>query len=136
MDRKVRLLVCGDRLWTDLGAIEHYIWRFSPACIIEGEANGADSCARIAGEAIGIPVIKFPANWRLYGNGAGPIRNLQMLKEGKPDVVFAFHNHIQNSKGTKNMINAALLDSNVTLIILFSYVNGTIKFKTIEEHVK
>ena len=31
-----------------------------------------------------------------------------MLVEGKPDIVVAFHNEIENSKGTKNMVNQAL----------------------------
>lgn len=36
-----------------------------------------------------------------------PIRNKQMLDEGKPDLVLAFHTDIENSKGTKNMIYQA-----------------------------
>ena len=30
-----------------------------------------------------------------------------MIDEGKPDFVAAFHNNIDQSKGTKNMINQA-----------------------------
>jgi hypothetical protein len=49
-------------------------------------------------------VYSFPADWETYGKAAGPIRNTQMLTEGNPDMVAAFHNDISKSKGTKNMI--------------------------------
>ena len=49
----------------------------------------------------------FPADWKKYGRAAGPIRNKQMLNEGKPDLVLAFHTNIENSKGTKSMIQIA-----------------------------
>jgi hypothetical protein len=60
-----------------------------------------------AAAQLGIPVLRFPAEWRKYGHNAGPLRNIQMLSEGKPTLVFAFHDFIQNSKGTKHMVNAA-----------------------------
>ena len=49
-----------------------------------------------------IPIKRFPADWSL-GRKAGPIRNRQMLVEGKPDVVYAFYQDKKKSKGTKNM---------------------------------
>jgi hypothetical protein len=79
-----------------------------PEVVIEGEAKGADTLARQAAEYFGIPVLAYPANWDRYGAAAGPIRNRQMLMEGCPDAVVAFHNDIQTSKGTKNMIAQAL----------------------------
>lgn len=72
--------------------------------IIHGDAPGADSIAGAVGEQAGIPVDVYPALWKKYGRAAGPIRNMQMLTEGRPDWVYAFHNDIENSKGTKNMI--------------------------------
>ena len=76
--------------------------------IIEGECIGADKQSRIFAEKRGIQVLQFPADWKKYGKGAGPIRNTQMLIEGKPDIIVAFHNDIENSKGTKNMIIQSL----------------------------
>lgn len=43
-------------------------------------------------------LLRFPAKWNEHGKAAGPIRNQQMLTEGKPDVVFAFHDDIASSK--------------------------------------
>lgn len=49
----------------------------------------------------------FPADWKMYGRGAGPVRNRQMLKyacEEKP-LIIDFWNG--TSSGTKNMITQA-----------------------------
>jgi len=46
----------------------------------------------------------FPADWSRHGKSAGPIRNRQMLIEGRPDIVVAF----PGGKGTANMIKQAV----------------------------
>lgn len=121
----MRVLICGDRHWTDYRFI--YLWveelirvheevhhilkdypnGMEPLIIIEGEADGVDMMARVAAEELGIAVEKFPANWKKHGKAAGPRRNQQMLDEGKPDVIMAFHDDVENSKGTKDMIERA-----------------------------
>jgi hypothetical protein len=55
---------------------------------------------------MGLSEIECPAKWEEHGKAAGPIRNRQMLTH-KPAMVIAFHNDIQKSKGTKDMITAA-----------------------------
>jgi hypothetical protein len=75
--------------------------------VIEGEAKGADRLAGIVADELGIPVMKFPAQWGLYGKAAGPIRNQQMLDEGKPDEVWVFHDSLSTSKGSKDMAERA-----------------------------
>ena len=103
----MRVLFCGDRNWTNYKVICDIMTYFKPDVVIEGETKGADSLSRDAAEYFGIQVLKFPADWDKYGGAAGPIRNTQMLTEGKPDLVVAFHNDIKNSKGTLNMVNQA-----------------------------
>jgi Protein of unknown function (DUF2493). len=102
----MRILVCGSRHFNDyellsktLGGIPDITY------IIEGEARGADRLSAQWAERMGVPVQRFPADWDHYGKRAGPIRNLQMLREGKPDMVVAFL--APNSRGTKNMIEIA-----------------------------
>lgn len=68
--------------------------------IIHGAARGADTLAGKWAKANGIPVIEFPADWNKHGKRAGPIRNQQMLDEGKPDVVIAF----RGGQGTADMV--------------------------------
>lgn len=87
--------------------------------LIEGGADGADDAA--AAWAEDSPMhshnehpddppfehLKFKADWLSYAKAAGPIRNKKMLDEGKPDLVIAFHDDIDNSKGTKHMVGIA-----------------------------
>jgi len=100
----MRLLICGDRNWTNKELIRKYIFSLKPDVIIEGCARGADSIAGKLAREYNIELEEYPANWKKYHIIAGPIRNKQMLVEGKPDFILAFHNDIKNSKGTKNMV--------------------------------
>lgn len=108
---KQRVLICGDRDWTNreliLKTLRDVQQTYGVEVVIEGEAQGADTIGRLAADVIGIPVLRYPADWRRHGKAAGPIRNVQMLKEGKPTLVLAFHNYIENSKGTKHMVTIA-----------------------------
>lgn len=81
----------------------HVLDRIRPAKIIHGGANGADSLAHQYAHISGIPVTVYPADWKKHGRGAGPIRNAQMLTEGKPDLVVAF----PGGTGTKDMVTRA-----------------------------
>ena len=103
----MRLLVCGDRDWTDFGAIKGRIALIGPGLIIEGGARGADRLAGMAAEALGVPVHIFVADWHRHGKAAGVLRNQEMLDKGKPDLVLAFHDNIEASKGTKDMVSRA-----------------------------
>ena len=75
--------------------------------LIHGCAKGADLLAEQAWANLKIEgyVERFPADWVKHGKAAGPIRNKQMLDEGKPDLVIAFL--AKDSRGTKNMIEQA-----------------------------
>lgn len=106
----MKILVCGDRNWRDFGYIMGILSAFennfldSPIIVIEGEANGADKLAALAAGQLQIPVEPYPANWKQFGKSAGPIRNSEMLRLGKPDCVLAFHNDLAKSKGTLDMV--------------------------------
>jgi hypothetical protein len=74
--------------------------------IIHGAAKGADTIAGNIANKLGFQVVSVPAEWEKYGRAAGPIRNKIMLNM-EPDLVLAFHSDIENSKGTKNMVEIA-----------------------------
>lgn len=101
----MRVLVCGGREFSDalmLGEHLDAFHRSNPiTVIIHGDARGADTLAAQWARAHGIEVVAFPANWNLHGKSAGPIRNRQMLDEGKPDMVVAF----PGGAGTANMVD-------------------------------
>lgn len=120
---KNRILICGDRTWNDVHTIDVYISKLPKnTVIIHGACRGADTIAGERAKIHGLPVFPFPANWRKYGRKAGPIRNQNMIDNGKPCLVVAFHNNLFESKGTKDMIKRALKAS-IPVIILSSGVN-------------
>jgi len=105
----MRVLVCGSRDWELISLIRQELSKLDRgAVIIHGACRGADSIAGIAAQELGLRVREFPADWGRYGRAAGPIRNKQMLDEGKPDVVWAFHENFLKSKGTRNMVDLAM----------------------------
>jgi len=106
--KDLRILICGSRTWTDKQTIERYIQTLpKDTVIIEGECRGADRMAREIAEKYGLQIFGLEAEWKKYGKKAGPIRNEEMIKYGKPEIVIAFHNNIAESKGTKNMLMLA-----------------------------
>jgi hypothetical protein len=104
----MRVLVCGDRSWSDYKAIERELSLLPVnTTIIHGGARGADALAGDAARILNYTVIAYPARWDLYGKSAGPIRNREMLIDGMPELVLAFHPDISKSKGTKHMVQIA-----------------------------
>lgn len=113
---ELRILVCGDRNWEDYNLILDTLYDLQVAndgrfdntfVVIEGGAKGADKGAIWATGQLGCGLEHYPAQWKKYGKAAGIIRNQQMLDEGKPDLVLAFHDDIEHSKGTKDMVHRA-----------------------------
>lgn len=106
-----RVLICGSRDYDNSAKMTEVfdtLERTSKELIIiEGGARGADTMARRIAQKRGIWVEEYPALWDKYGKAAGPIRNAQMLKEGKPDIVYAFFTDHTRSKGTANMVAQA-----------------------------
>ncbi len=107
---KVKILVSGDRNWTDENSIREVLNKYDPqeTILIHGAARGADTLAANVAAELGFKkILPFKADWKQYGRAAGPIRNGQMLTEGKPDIIIAFHSDIEASKGTKDMLKRA-----------------------------
>lgn len=117
----VRVLVSGDRNWSDVRYVWEVLERIRRSAIeagdtefvvIEGQCphGGADRHASDWAEAnakSGVEHLPFPAKWDRYGKAAGPIRNQQMLDEGNPELVVAFHDALTQSRGTKDMVARA-----------------------------
>lgn len=120
-----RILITGDRDWnndTTLARVLKLHLQPERDFIIHGDARGADRMGAYIAQGLDVPkdrILAYPADWNRYHKAAGPIRNQQMLTEGKPTLVLAFHDHIQESKGTRDMIKRALFAK------LPVYLNGT-----------
>jgi len=65
--------------------------------ILSGCADGVDTSGELYGEAKGIPVEPYPADWTANGKAAGPIRNREMGEDAELVVLF------RGGVGTKNM---------------------------------
>lgn len=101
----MRLLVCGGRDFEDWTWLRQTLDRYAgdATVLICGMATGADLLALQWARQRGIEVLEFVPDWKRYGPSAGPIRNLAMLTEGKPDFVVAF----PGGRGTRNMLQLA-----------------------------
>ena len=115
----MRVLVCGGRNYHDKHKLDSVMDDLHKehvfTCVIHGGAKGADTLAGMWAKHLGIPIDLYRAPWKdfshpwskrksgRYGDYnvmAGPIRNQQMLDEGKPDLVVAFG----GGSGTADMI--------------------------------
>lgn len=107
----MRVLVCGSRDWKKRGPIQLVLRGMIveiDTVVIHGAAPGADSIAHMVAEELRFDCDPYPADWDTHGKKAGPIRNQQMLDEGKPDVVFAFVTRpLAESRGTADMVRRA-----------------------------
>lgn len=102
----MRVLICGGRDFAEFGrgfdALDALHARHAFTLVIEGGAKGGDACGRAWAHERNIPVQTFEADWSL-GRGTGPIRNVRMLTEGRPELVVAF----PGGRGTDHMCRIA-----------------------------
>ena len=104
--RAITVLVCGGRKYADKEWLEHRLSQLHEVrafgLLIHGGAKGADHLASLWAKSNGVATLCFPANWKAR-RATGPMRNKQMLAEGRPDLVIAF----DGGAGTANMIDTA-----------------------------
>lgn len=103
----VKVLVCGGREYQNIKRVFQVLdgltVEHGPLEIVQGGSFGADACASEWAYKRNRPDRQFPAEWHKHGRAAGPIRNQQMLEEGKPDLVVAF----PGGGGTADMVRRA-----------------------------
>ena len=114
----MRVLVCGGRDYADRDWLFQELDALRLArgvnVVISGCARGADTLGLEWAEARGIEVAPYPADWDRHRRAAGPIRNQQMLDEGKPDLVIAF----PGGRGTADMVKRATAVGVETVVIM------------------
>ena len=102
-----RLVVAGSRgfdSYERLSAeLNKYLAGRSNVTIISGTARGADRLGEKYAQEHGYKIEQVPAQWAKYHQGAGPIRNKQMVKTA--DAVLVFWDN--ESSGTRNIIECA-----------------------------
>jgi hypothetical protein len=107
MQHEFRVLVCGGRDYVDrdaaFAALDRADRKRTITVVIHGAYRGADDLADAWGKARLREVLPFPADWTRLGPRAGPVRNQQMLDEGRPHAVIA----LPGGRGTHDMIDKA-----------------------------
>lgn len=90
----MKVIVCGGRKYKDKAFVYKTldaIHKKTPITrLVQGGATGADMFAEQWAANNHIDRKTYNAEWKLWGKGAGPIRNKRMLYEEKPDLVVAF----------------------------------------------
>ncbi len=106
--RDVKVIVCGGRDYLDwdfvFAALDNVHAELNIVRLAHGKARGADALAGEWAISRGVEVQTYAANWRKYGNAAGPVRNVTMLRAEMPDLVIAF----PGGSGTSNMVMRAM----------------------------
>lgn len=102
--RPIRVCIAGTRTFNDYSLLKtiitHAFFDISRLHIISGHAKGADELGERFANENNLLLDIYPADWRLYRNRAGAIRNAEMAQVS--DCLVAFWDG--ESRGTKNMI--------------------------------
>lgn len=102
-----RVIIAGGRDFKDYDLLkkrlDYFLQKQEVVEIVTGACKGADILGQRYGDERGFPVVNFPAEWDVYGKGAGFKRNSLMANYATHLV--AFWNG--ESKGTKMMIDLA-----------------------------
>jgi len=111
------ILITGSRNWEDQELIRSALLPYAnkTVLLIHGDCRGADKLAGEVAEELNFQLSVAPANWKLYGRAAGPIRNKEMVTQAKKfqesgisTIVLAFHDSLHLSKGTKSCVEMAI----------------------------
>jgi hypothetical protein len=99
----MKCIIAGSRTIADYATVEKAIKdsKYDITEVVSGTARGVDKLGELWAENNNIPIKRFPANWDVYGNAAGPIRNRQMAEYADCAVVV----WDGSSRGSKHMIN-------------------------------
>lgn len=97
----MRVVVSGYRNYFDREIIERELVLANTTVLIHGDCKGVDKVAESIAKEKGWEILTFPYLHQ-YGKAGGPIRNEQMIVEGKPDYAVLFLS--KESRGTKNML--------------------------------
>lgn len=103
-----KVIIAGSRDFNDYELLEKTMDKLlqdvrGRIVVLCGEAHGADALGKRYAQERGYAVQSFPADWRLHGRAAGPLRNRQMAAAA--DACACFWDG--RSRGTANMIEEA-----------------------------
>lgn len=124
----MKLIIAGSRDFTNYSFLERHVLRFIKKHrkgkehieIISGQARGADKLGEKFADKYNLKKHLMPANWLVYGNSAGYIRNIEMASKASHVICF----WDGKSLGTKHMIKTAKGHNLVYEVINLEKTNG------------
>lgn len=127
----MKVLVCGGRDFTDYNTTEKVLNHLNKqrpiTCIVSGHARGADTLGEQWASENDVPVSLYPADWKTHGKSAGPIRNLEMLRNESPDLVVA----MPGGRGTNHMVQVSREHKTPVVSVLLGTEGYTIELSNI-----
>lgn len=105
----LRVLCCGSRKWNNPQLVYEVLAELpSDATIIHGNETGADTFVKEAAIRLGLHRMEFATQGAPAPapDPDRPTRAIAMLNE-KPDLVIAFHQNLDQSKGTVQILKEA-----------------------------
>jgi predicted polyphosphate/ATP-dependent NAD kinase len=104
------VLICGGRDQTSqtarqalYAALDGLLGQHPVKLVVHGGAKGADAHGWQWAINNAVPARVHKADWKVWGNRAGPMRNQEMLDENPVDVVVA----LPGGDGTQDMLKRA-----------------------------
>lgn len=127
----MKIVIAGSRTLSSWLLVDAAIsisgWRDQITQVVSGTARGVDQSGEIWAERNSIPVIKFPADWDLYQNAAGPIRNEKMGDYADAGIIL----WDMKSTGAKHMYGyLQKIKKPVTLVPVRILTNGKYQINT------
>lgn len=104
-----KLAIVGSRDYNDYNQFKSNVdksckeWNIRPSSIISGGAKGADSLAERYAKEKGIKMTVYKAEWDMFGNAAGILRNIEIITAATHVIAFPS----RKGKGTQNSIKLA-----------------------------
>ncbi|OJY72126.1 MULTISPECIES: DUF2493 domain-containing protein [unclassified Rhizobium] len=104
----MRLLVCGGRHYEDAELVQRALialhWRSPISVLIHGNMTGTGIIAEGWARRAGVPVVRYPPNWELYGSKAEHLRSQFMLNDSRSTLVMAF----PGGRNTADLVQQAM----------------------------
>lgn len=117
----MRLLVCGGRHFEDAETVQRALvslhWKNTVTVLIHGSVTGSGIVAEAWARRAGVPVVRYPPNWELYGSKAERLRSQFMLHDSRPELVMAF----PGGRNTADLVQQAI---NAKIAVIFIPADG------------
>lgn len=107
------ILITGCRYWQPTEQMRKLFSEEKPTLVIHGTCTGVDTVADVVATEMGIEVHREYPDWKTHGKRAGPMRNAAMIdvlqRHPGRKIVYAFHQDLSKSRGTKDCMRKAEL---------------------------